>query len=77
MLWQLLKRRVIMLYDIVLLMFIGIIWNILLLYYYKRLKISNYVFIKMWLYCDCLKCIKIICTLFLSFVVLFYIDNGY
>ena len=41
MLWKLLKRLVIMLYDIVLLMFIGIIWNSFVLYYYKRLKISN------------------------------------
>ena len=34
--------------------------------------------IKMRLFCDSIfKCIKIICTLFLSFFALFYIDNGY
>ena len=35
MLWQLLKRLVIVLYDIVLVMFIGIIWNSFVLYYYN------------------------------------------
>ena len=37
MLWNLLKRLVIMLYDIVLLTFIGIIWNTgsFVLYYYN------------------------------------------
>ena len=66
-----------MLYDIVfVLMFIGIIWNSFVLYYYnvwklviKRLSKCDYIVI--------LKCIRIICTLFLSFFVLFYIDNEY
>ena len=35
MLWKLLKRLVIVLYDIVLVMFIGIIWNMFVLYYYN------------------------------------------
>ena len=60
-----------MLYDIALSMFIRIIQNNFVLYYHN---VSRLV-IKRLLKCDYMKCIKIMCTLFLSF--LFSIDNEY
>ena len=65
----LLISLVIMLYDIALLMFIRIIKNNFVLYYHNGYRLV----IKRLLKCDYMKCIKIMCTLFLSFIYFLYI----